>query len=251
MEYNFNTWVIPPTPSPAAIPDPSYYPDLSGNDYHLDDSYGNSLQAGDGPPGDSGGNCINAVNLNTYFGANSTINDPNFDWGLIGSFSVFWCMRVIQIPGVSGFYPVVTNFANTFPFWDIYIGFSGTHTISNNRLTLAYEEVGPRNISVHTESLRLTPDYDWHTYAVTVDRQNGIAEFYSDAVKQSERQWNTESNILVKAEQHEITFFGSNLVADHGHLSNNPPVNLRFDGTEFYDNILSLADIQALQAKYT
>jgi hypothetical protein len=251
MEYNFNNWIIPPNPNPAAVPNPPYYPDLSGNNYHLNDSYGNSLQAGDGPAGDAAGNCINAVNLNTYFGANSTIGDSNFDWGLTGSFSVFWCMRIMQISGFSEIYPIVTNFANTYPFWNVFIELSGTQTENASRLSLAYEEVGPRGVALEAKSQLLTPNYGWHTYAVTVNRQNGVASFYLDAVKQNERSWNTTNNVLVQSEQHEITFFGSNLIADYGHLSSAPPVNLRFDGTEFYDNILSLSDIQTLHAKYT
>lgn len=250
MEYNFNNWVIPAIPDPAAIPDPPYYPDLSGNNYHLNDSYGNSSQAGDGPAGDAAGNCIYATRLNTYFGANSTIGDSNFDFGLIGAFSVFWCMRIMEVPGVDNFYPIVTNFANTYPFWNVYTEFLGTHTESTAKVLLAYEEVGLRGIKVQTKSQLITSDYNWHTYAVTVDRQNGVSKFYLDSVEQNKRSWNTTSNILIESEQHEITFFGANLIADYGHLSNDPPVNLRFDGTEFYNNVLSLSDIQTLHAKY-
>ncbi len=252
MEYNFNSWTIPTPPVTPATPDPPYYPDLSGNAYHLNDNRGNSMAAGDGPAGDAAGNCIDATNLNTYFGANSSINDSNFDWNTGGTFSVFWCMRIMEIPPVTGgFFPVVTNYANTYPFWNVYVDFSGAHNEDSAKIILVYEEVGPTGVTLRLASQRLSVDYLWHTFAITVDRDNGTAEFYWDAVEQNERTWDTAVNIDVVSQQHEIVYFGTNLRPDFGHLTDNPPARLRFDGTEFYDNILSLGDIQTLHAKYT
>lgn len=249
MEFNFNTWVIPPIPDPPAIVYP-YYPDLSGNNYHLNHNYGNSFQAGDGPPNDSSGYCINASNYNTFFGSINTIDDSNFDWGLLGTFSVFWCMKLVEIHPFSGYFSIISNYANSYPFWNVFVNFTGSPDESYARASISYEEVDVSGIQVQVSSKRLTFDYSWHTYCITVDRTNGTSTYYMDAVEQSTRSWDVLKNINVLSDQHEIFIFGSSAIADYGHLSNGYPINVRFDGTEVYDEILDIGDIQTLHSKY-
>lgn len=251
MEYNFNTWTTPVPTDPPTIPGASYYPDLSGNAYNLDDNRGNSFQAGDGPAGDAGGQCLHLYTLNTYFGINTSVADSAFNWGTTGNLSIFFCMKIMDIPPITGFFPIIHNFALNSPYWNIYLDFSSAHDNTKARPALIYEEVGSFDVVLKASSNRMSVDYTWHTYAVTVNRSTGTAIYYLDAEEQNQRTWDTALNTNIEAEQHEITLFGTNSEPNSGHLISVPPVALRFDGLEFYDNILSLGDIQALHASYT
>lgn len=250
MEYNFNTWTEPTPTDPPSIPGPFYYPDLSGNGYNLDDNMGVSYGAGDGPAGDSGGNCLHLYDVNTYFGINTSVNDSNFEWNTAGTISLFFCMKIMDIPPSNEFFPLISNYALTFPYWNIYLKFSPALDSIAAGFSLIYEEVNSTGIVFSVVSSKMSVDYGWHTYAITLNRSTGTGIFYLDAVESSQKAWDTTKNIDVQAYQHEIILYGAGNIPDYGNLTSRPPVPLRFDGTEFYDNILSLGDIQTLHANY-
>lgn len=249
MEYDFNSWTVDNNYFETGQPG-MYYSDSSGNDYKLDDNYGNSWEAGDGPPGDTGGNCVQTYTSNTYFGARSSTGDSNFDFGLTGAFSAFWCMKIMDTSSENTVYPIINNYANSNPFWNIYARFSAVSNLSAVRLNLIYEEVSNKKVENRQGSLQISADNDWHTYAVLVNRTAGSISFYQDNVSKGSRSWIISKNINIRSQDHQITFFGSGLSADNGNLTNKPPLLIRFDGMEFYNGILSVGELSALQTKY-
>lgn len=249
MEYDFNTWTTDNNYFETGQPG-MYYSDSSGNDYKLDDNYGNSWQAGDGPPGDPSGNCVQAYTSNTYFGSINSENDANFDIGITGQFSAFWCMKVMETSAEPSIYPIVHNYGNSVPFWNIYIDHSASSSLSSIRFRLAYEEVSIDRVTNKQTSELISTDTGWHSYAVLVNRTSGNIYFYQDNVSKGTRSWYTNINLDLRSQDHQITLFGSGLESDFGNLTNKPTILTRFDGFEFYSGILSAGELFSLQTKY-
>ena len=250
MEYNFNTWDTPEVPETPEIPGPFYYPDLSGNGYHLDDNYGKSFQIPEGPPGNPTGGCVLANGMNTYFGSNATVSDENFNFGTNGSFSVFWCMQLPKGLEFSENYPILANFVLAFPFLNLYLSFSGSPSQVRNRILIGYQEVNPSQIPLNILMKPYVVNNEWHTYCSVVDRTNGTINTYIDAAFFDAKSWDISKNTNLIAKNHEITLFGSNVSPRIGFLGNNPPVPMKFGGFELYDEVLGSSVIQALHTKY-